>query len=101
MRHVEVLEAIKSIKLSLHLYLFNDQNYLELWACKIAEAKKQAKEFKLRVNERLLTKTNRNMAMNLLGQAEEEKKDPSASLNRGRTFSDDPAQGTVFQKMLS
>ena len=57
-RQMEVLHAIRNIKLDLHLYQFGD-DYFELWACKIKDAKKREKEFKQRMNKRLTSqKTN-------------------------------------------
>ena len=78
-QRIEVLILVKTVKLQLHLYLF-DNEVLELWNQRISnhqQKAKQEKEFQSRINNRLLTKKpNSNMAMMFLAEraAQEELK---------------------------
>ena len=82
-QRIEVLILVKSVKLQLHLYLF-DNEVLELWNQRISDHQqkaKQEKEFQSRINNRLLNKKSSiNMAMMFLAERpaqEELKKQPS------------------------
>lgn len=67
-RQIEVLVAIQTIKLDLHLYQFGNE-YFELWAFKISDAKKREKDFQERVNRRLTAKkTRQNLVLQFFAQ---------------------------------